>query len=305
MTEEHAAVATTEDSSTDAPGALRWDVGGLVEIHLLRLRIHIELADRAAAETSVATVAALIGLNPAQISDPLTQPLEPELGVGPLPHYTLRLYHLLGRLAQTNGDPGQAQAYYQHALTLLEQQRATLPVEEIRTSFLDDKTEIYIDLIQLLLDLAADDPTRMADAFAAVERARSRALLERLLAATSGEAVDVGVQPTEGVDESARSVQLNALRQRLHWLYNQLLGESGSRNLNNRLSEQLLVEEAALQRLEWRRSALMQQADPVDLKPFKQRWLLTNRQLSIRFLGKNRLLPVRHRAYRVQKSWLF
>ncbi|MEZ4617312.1 MAG: hypothetical protein R2867_17630 [Caldilineaceae bacterium] len=56
---------------------------------------------------------------------------------------------------------------------------------------MDDKTEIYIDLIQLLLDLAADDPTRMADAFAAVERARSRALLERLLAATSGEAVDV------------------------------------------------------------------------------------------------------------------
>jgi CHAT domain-containing protein len=107
----------------------------------------------------------------------------------------------------------------------------------------------------------------MATAFATVERARSRALLERLLAATSGDTSDEAAALTSTNPDN--STQLEELRQRLHWLYNQLLGESGSRNLNTRLSEQLLMEEAALQRLEWRRSTLLQQAEPVDLQMFQ------------------------------------
>ena len=64
-----------------------------------------------------------------------------------------------------NLDVALAQAHFQQALAILELQRSTLPVEEIRTAFLDDKSEIYVDLVQLLLELADEDPTLMAVAF--------------------------------------------------------------------------------------------------------------------------------------------
>ncbi len=283
VAEESEDEAATEASSQSL---LRWDLAGLAELHLLRLRIQIEVADFAGAEQSAQAVAALLGLDLAHVRQRLTDAPAITLALtaqvtGPLPHYALRLHHLLGRLAQATDDVEMAQTHFQQALAILEQQRATLPVEEIRTAFLDDKSEIYVDLIQLLLELSADNPTLIALVFATVERARSRALLERLLTATSATATaresgqtdpeqtateHIGTEHIASADNQAA---LEELRQRLHWLYNQLLGESGSRNLSPRLSEQLLKEEARLRRLEWRHSTLLQQADPVDLQTFQ------------------------------------
>ncbi len=276
-------VATTQD---DEP-ILRWDIGGLVELLLLRLRVAIELGQLSAATQWGAEVASLIGLTlPASepATDPVTDPAEVADEV--LPHYALRLYHLLGRLARAQGLQEEARRSFLHAIALLERTRALLPVEEIRTAFLDDKAELYADLILLLLDQADADPQAVADAFAAVERARSRALLDRLLtaireaeirkvartndnesSATSGSMSDSADVDDAAID--AVTTETEALRQRLHWLYNQLLGESGSRRLDTRLSAQLLAEEAALKQIEWRQSALLQQAQPTDLASFQ------------------------------------
>ncbi|MCB0062878.1 MAG: CHAT domain-containing protein [Caldilineaceae bacterium] len=283
---------TVQTDAKEPAGQLTWDIAGLAELHLLRLRLAVEQRDVVGADATANTLASLLGLDLTEIHSAVATshdtPEETARLTGPLPHYALRFHHLLGQLAQTTGNFAVAQIHYQHALAILEEQRATLPVEEIRTAFLDDKAEIYVDLVQLLLERADEDPTLVAAAFATVERARSRALLERLLTATSGDATHQTTAPhtatAEGVapgqpanapdvagdaGTTAATDPVEALRQRLHWLYNQLLGESGSRNLNSRLSEQLLQEEAALQRLEWRRSTLLHQAEPVDLQTFQ------------------------------------
>lgn len=309
-TEYRELTATPEISNQE--DAIVWDIAGLAELQLLRLRIQIALGEWEDAEQTAVASADMIAVDLATLrtllagARPLTAQTftteEMAQLAGPLPHYTLRLHHLLGRLARARGDSAQAHAHLQQALTILEGQRSTLPVEEIRTAFLDDKTEIYVDLIALLLELADEDPTLMATAFATVERARSRALLERLLSATSDEGsgrsnnVGNGDGETSNVGEEGEAVtersaeQLEALRQRLHWLYNQLLGESGSRNLNPRLSEQLLREEAALQRLEWQRSRLLQQADPVDLATFQSTLAADQQAIVYTILGEGQWL---------------
>ncbi len=279
--------------------ALIWDLGGLVEAQILRMQLAITQGDFVAAHHWAASIATLIGST-----------LAPAISASPLPHYALRLHHMLGRLAQAEGERSAARAHFEIAITLLEATRATLSIEEVRTAFLDDKNQIYEDLVQLLLDLAsqpagadqagviaeadaADSKASQSDqllaaAFAVVERARSRTLLERLLAATASELPD-STQPARpapdstapegesaqlalptGPDAPEVATEVARLRQRLHWLYNQLLGESGSRRLDPQLSQELLAHEASLQRLEWRQSGLFQQAAAVDLTVFQQ-----------------------------------
>ncbi|MCB0066883.1 MAG: hypothetical protein KDD77_07030, partial [Caldilineaceae bacterium] len=99
------------------------------------------------------------------------------------PHLALLALRARGQAARAAGDTQQARQFFEQAVDVIESQRATLPVEEFRTAFLADKTQIYADLVLSLLDTPAPPESMLADAFAVVERARSRALLERLLAA--------------------------------------------------------------------------------------------------------------------------
>src|SRR5690606_29459689 len=104
-----------------------------------------------------------------------------------------------------------------------------------------DKTNLYSDLVLSLLE--DPDMTTIAEAFAMVERARSRALLERLLASMAGEGVD------ETDDVAARRADL---QQQLHLLYNRLLGETGSRFATLDIGAAIRQREALLQQLDWR-----------------------------------------------------
>jgi tetratricopeptide (TPR) repeat protein len=224
-----------------------WDLGALVDAQLLRLRIHLQRNELAAARALAAAISATLGLPQA---DPLAVAATEIL----LPHLVLRLYHALGGLAQAAGEHEQAQRYYRAALALLERQRVALPVEEIRMAFLDDKTAIYSDLVLSLLE--RPDPTALAEAFATVERARARVLLERLLAALSGEV-------TDATDELAQ--RRAELEQQLHGLYNRLLGQAGSRTVDRQVSETIRACEAALERLAWQSTPGLPEAQPVDL----------------------------------------
>ncbi|MCB0187670.1 MAG: tetratricopeptide repeat protein, partial [Caldilineaceae bacterium] len=163
--------------------ALQWDLGGLLDLYLLRLRVAVVSESLAGAAQWAEEIADLLDLSlpalqaqaAAVDSSTATEQSAAEEAVA-LPHYTQRFYHLLGQWARARGAPLEARYYFQRAIALLERTRALLPVEEIRTAFLDDKGELYADLILLLLEQADADPTAVADAFAAVERARSRAL---------------------------------------------------------------------------------------------------------------------------------
>ncbi|MCB0086248.1 MAG: tetratricopeptide repeat protein, partial [Caldilineaceae bacterium] len=117
---------------------LQWDLGGLVELHLLRLRCGIRLGQLTEVPLWAEQIAMLLGFsfvtlqNAATLSDrsvaATTAPVEPVA----LPHYTQRFYHLLGQWAREQGASLEARYYFLRAISLLEATRALLPVEEIR-----------------------------------------------------------------------------------------------------------------------------------------------------------------------------
>lgn len=238
-------VAALLDEGDSSPGQ-SWDIGGQVEAWLLRFRLALGRADLPGARAATNQVEAYLG-GPMPMGSS-AQPI--------LPHLWLRLLHAKGQTEQAAGDVEAARRYFSAALTLLEQQRSSLALEEVRTAFLEDKTIFYSDLVLSLLDAPSPNEDGVAAAFAVVERARSRALLERLLAS---------VDPQPADTDPDRAVRGAALRRRLHWLYNQLLGESDSRRPAGEITRQVQTAEAAIQQLEWRAAPLSAQAEPVRL----------------------------------------
>lgn len=238
-----AGLPTTKPAQPGASNAgLDWDTSALIEGWLLQVRLHltrgnIELARQAA------------GL----VSELLTV----EGGAVAWPHFHVHWQHALGRIEWRAGNYAQAQTHLQAAISGVEAQRISLPLEEIRTAFLNDKIEIYNDLLLVQLELPTSDQAALAAAFATIERARSRALLERLLTSVDPDA-DLTVDPQ-------LLARREEVRQQLHWLYNQLLSESGSRRADAGLNRDIQLLEATLQQLEWRTSPLLMQAQPVEL----------------------------------------
>ena len=251
-------------------GAVAWDLLGLVDVWLARLHLWLARGAMAEAERAAEQVETLLGIMGLGASD----------GDVPLPHLALRLLHARGNIAAANGDHRLARSYFSASVDLLDRQRASLPLEEVRTAYLDDKMAIYSDLVVSLLAAPLPSEDEVAEAFAVVERARSRALLERLLAS---------VEAASGDESSAVNAQRAALRRQLHWLYNQLLGESGNRHLDGTLSREVAQHEAAIQRLEWRNAPLLAQAEPVRLGEL-QRVLAPDQQALVYYFAGDEVL---------------
>jgi CHAT domain-containing protein/tetratricopeptide (TPR) repeat protein len=255
---------------TTATGALAWDLLGLVEVWLLRLQLWLDSGEVDEAESAALAIEELLGV--------AAQPEQSEITA--LPHLTLRLFHARGRLAAGRGDDALARRHFTAAVELLDRQRATLPLEEVRTAYLDDKMAIYGDLVTSLLASPLPDEDEVAAAFAVVERARSRALLERLLASVDVVAEDDAIETSQ---------QRAALRRQLHWLYNQLLGDSGSRRLEGGLGREVAEHEAAIQQLEWRAAPVLAQAEPVSLAQL-QSVLAPDQQALVYFFAGNEVM---------------
>lgn len=247
-------------TSLSAEAALQWDLLGQAEARLLHIRVDLAEGDLASARQQAAVLTTLL-----QGDAPTVE------GAPTWPHLQLRLHHLLGKIAYSAGEYAAARDHLKAAITQLEAQRATLLVEEIRSAFVDDKSELYADLVQTLLAMpAADSATTaamVAEAFAVVEQSRSRVLLERLQAAVDDSAA--GDATPAATPAAAEQQRLAELRAQLHWLYNQLMGESGRRHLGAAINRQLQVTEAALQQIEWRQSPLLAQVQAVDLAAFQ------------------------------------
>jgi CHAT domain-containing protein/tetratricopeptide (TPR) repeat protein len=252
---------------TTTTGAVAWDLLGLVEVWLLRLQLWLDHGEVSEAEEAALAIERLLGIS-TQVES---------MAAVPLPHLTLRLFHARGHIAAAQGDVLLARRHFTQAVELLDRQRATLPLEEVRTAYLDDKMSLYSDLVISLLASPTPSEDEVAAAFGIVERARSRALLERLLAS-----VDTVV-----ADESAAiSSRRAALRRQLHWFYNQLLGDGGSRRHDGDLGREVAQQEAALQQLEWRSAPLLAQAEPVSLVELQANLTVDQQSLVYFFAGE-------------------
>lgn len=237
--------------------SIRWDVSSLAEARLLHAALCLEMGSPAEATHAVEQVVQGIGLPETASSD-----------MPPIPHIAVRVEHMRGRIALTSGNRGTAYRHLSTAVAIMERQRSTLPLEEIRTAFLDDKTSIYSDLIRAILDTDHLTAVDTAQAFDIAERARSRSLLERIRVTVEDDLTGVAI--------SDAIVQREALRHELHWLYSQML-EDPAKQQNADYLRRLQGKEAALQQYEWRTSALLVQAEPVKL-PDLQHVLHDNRQ---------------------------
>jgi CHAT domain-containing protein len=108
-----------------------------------------------------------------QAVDMVHQAMDVGSGKG-IPSLTYECHHLLGYMAQEQGDLQVALVEYEQAILDLERLRGRLMIEH-RVEFLEDKQVVYEDAVALCLEM--DQPARGLE-FA--ERAKSRALLDLL-----------------------------------------------------------------------------------------------------------------------------
>lgn len=80
-----------------------------------------------------------------------------------------------GRIARQEGDAKGAIAFFERAIEVIEEQRATINTEANKIGFIGDKQSVYLDLIELLVIQG-----RVGKAFDYVERAKARALVDLL-----------------------------------------------------------------------------------------------------------------------------
>lgn len=102
--------------------------------------------------------------------------------------YWLILFDL-GKIAEAEGDKGDAIRSYKEAVEVIEQQRSTINTEASRIGFVGDKQQVYHRLIAALLAKGQE-----AQAFEYVERSKSRALVD-LLASKQDFAAKPGTAP--------------------------------------------------------------------------------------------------------------
>lgn len=130
-----------------------------------------------------------------------------------VPSLLYRAHHGLGRAAQQIGHLQDALSHFRQAVKVVESMRQRLHVEDFRLGFLEDKLCIYHDVVLLCLKLG-----REAEAFAYVERAKSGALVDLLVATLDRRPA---VQDATGEELVTR---LADLHRRLNWQYSKLEG---------------------------------------------------------------------------------
>ncbi|MBM4050518.1 MAG: CHAT domain-containing protein, partial [Planctomycetes bacterium] len=81
----------------------------------------------------------------------------------------------MGRVHRARGNLTDAHDAFQKAIAVVEDMRAGIKVEEFRNGFLENKLDLYEDMVILLLDLG-----RVEDAFTYSERSRAKSFIDLL-----------------------------------------------------------------------------------------------------------------------------
>ncbi|HEX8738185.1 MAG TPA: CHAT domain-containing tetratricopeptide repeat protein [Pyrinomonadaceae bacterium] len=153
-----------------------------------------------------------------------------------IPLLVVRCLTSLGLLAKNDADLKTAENYFKRAVLLIENLRAPLPSEDIRTAFFGDKLTPYHELVKICLN----DEKRVGEAFEIIEKSRSRTLLEMMRHNGSGAAAANG----NNLDLRRK---ITDLREELNWLYNQI-NLPTRENANRTLATVRKLQEAARER---------------------------------------------------------
>jgi CHAT domain-containing protein/Tfp pilus assembly protein PilF len=124
------------------------------------------------------------------------------------PELNWRLFHGQGRALEALGKSEQAITAYRTAVEEIESVRAGIREDPFRAGFMEDKYEVYVDLVRLLLKLK-----RVPEAFSYVEKSRARAYLDSLGNARIG---------ADSPALAGRRGEERALRKKIQQLYRQL-----------------------------------------------------------------------------------
>lgn len=126
------------------------------------------------------------------------------------PWLSARHRSLAGHVEKLRGHSKEAIAYFEDAAQRIEKLRGRIGIDEFRISFAMDKAPIYADLVAAILE--EDRESGIPRAFAWVERARSRALVDLLATriCASKIALDPGMAKVLAKMESVRG-EINRL----------------------------------------------------------------------------------------------
>lgn len=138
-------------------------------------------------------------------------PVAERLDLAPL---RARLLHVRGLARRGRGASDDALRDLKSAVEQIERARGALQAERFRTAFLGSHLAIYEDAVLAALDA---DETATADAFALVERAKSRALLDVVGGAL--DLIDAADREAEDPAEAELLTELARLRSELNWQY--------------------------------------------------------------------------------------
>jgi CHAT domain-containing protein len=149
---------------------------------------------------------------------------------------------LMGEIAHTEGDDEKAYQSYGQARVAVERLRGSLRGEELKLAFFQNKLEVY----ENLADLCLRRPRSFEEAFAYIEQAKSRTLMDLL-----SQSVHIPAAADQGQSELVRSIR--NFREELNWYYNliereQLRPEERSPLRIKELEQQARAREADLTR---------------------------------------------------------
>lgn len=137
-------------------------------------------------------------------------------GNGPLPAISYQCHVGLARVYKQQGQRELATSHYRQAIDDIERLQDAIGAEDYKIAFRRDKLQVYEELIFLYLE----HKTTAAAAFATVESAKARTLVEAITQ-LGGKAVTVGAEAQAGYE---------TLKQELNWYYNQLHGTNAEQS---------------------------------------------------------------------------
>jgi CHAT domain-containing protein len=131
------------------------------------------------------------------------------------PGITYQCYHLLGCIQRDRNRPELAVHNFRRSVEAVEQMREWVVADELKATFLQDKTEVYEDAIAACLD--DDKEAVVGEAFRLVESSKSRALSDLLARYMLGS--NNRGRPEQGTP--TRRAQLLRLMEDLNWYLSQ------------------------------------------------------------------------------------
>lgn len=147
------------------------------------------------------------------------------------PDLVWQIYFLQGMYQEATGDTNLAVAAYQKAIEEIESFRSRFSTDELKSSYMNNKMEVYDHLIRLL-----QEKGNISEAFSYAERGKARAFLDLLNNKKVGQKSE---SPSPLIEkEQALSTKMVLLKQQ----YNQSLLSDDSQE-TNRSSRQVISEE--------------------------------------------------------------